>query len=108
MLEPFDIDGSVVDKNESLAQRVRCAFRFRLGEYFLNTSEGFDYDLIFNHVITPAQVAQLLVGVIRDEGGDEIVDITDVEYSHNRETRRFKFACRVLTIHGTLSIDTEL
>lgn len=105
---PPDIDGRIVDGNESLAQRIRCAFRFHLGEYFLDNGLGLDYKLIFDHQITIAQVAQIMLDTIRNEGGNEITDITDVEYSFDKATREFSFSCNVETIYGNIEINEGL
>ena len=75
---PPDIDGRVATRAESLSQRIRSAFRFRLGEWFLNENAGFDYDLVLNHQISSAHTTQILLNVIRQEGGEEITNIRDI------------------------------
>ena len=101
---PPDIDGRVVSDTESLSQRIRSAYRFRLREWFLNQDEGLDYDLIFNHQISDAQTGQVLVNVIREEGGSEVTNIREIQQSYSASTRTFHFSCTVDTIYGE-SID---
>lgn len=105
---PPDMDGTTVTDNISLSQRIRSAFKFRLGEYFVDTTQGLDYNLIFGHTINTAQVAQVMVDIIRDEGLDEIIEITNVQHRLETETRRFHFSCHVITIHGEFDFDTEI
>lgn len=104
---PPDIDGALVTRAESLAQRIRAAFRFRLNEWFLAPGTGLDYDLVFTHQVSTEQAGQVLVNVARAEGGAEIVEIRDIEFTHDPATRRFTFQCVIDTIYSDPLIINE-
>lgn len=107
--DPEDLDGTIVDRSESLSQRIRCVFRFRLGEWFYNIDEGLDFDILLRHNINANQAAQILLRAIRDEGDTEITNIRNIEFENDPRTRRFVFNCDVDTIYGdTIVIRQEI
>lgn len=107
--DPEDLDGTIADRSESLSQRIRCAFRFRLGEWFYNIDEGLDFETLLRHNINANQAAQILLATIRQEGGDEITNIRNIEFENSQTTRRFLFNCDVDTIYGdTIVIRQEI
>ena len=105
---PPDIDGRIATRAESLSQRIRSAYRYRLREWFLNPNGGLDYDLIFTHQISDSQTQQVLVNVIREEGGAEITNIRDIVGEFRPDGRTFHFSCNVDTIYGdVIDIDED-
>lgn len=101
---PPDIDGTIADGAESLKQRIHQAFKFRLGEWFMRTDQGIDYDVIFSHQVNFDQVSQVLISVIVEEGKDEVLSVDNVLYEHDNNTRQFIFTCDVETIYGIIHL----
>ena len=99
-----DIDGSVVSDIEALRQRIVQAIRFRIRTWFLNRNSGLDYESIIGHRIEPALAAAAINTVIRNEGGAEVIELRDIEYSLDRETRLFRYSVNVETIYGIMPV----
>lgn len=93
-----DITGAVVDGIEALRQRVAQRLRFRRGTWVFNPGAG--TPAVVGHQITVPIASRVLTDTIRDEGGDEITDIIDIEVSLDPETRLFRYAATVVTIYG--------
>ena len=101
--DPFtteDLDGRVVDGAEALRQRIVQAIRFRYRTWFLRRNAGLDYDLLIGHRITPSQAASVLNDVVRNEGGDEVTALSNVQYSLDGSVRQFRYAVVVEHIYG--------
>lgn len=93
-----DITGAVVDGIEALRQRVAQRLRFRRGTWVFDPGAG--TPAVVGHEITAPIAQRVITDTIRDEGGDEITDITDVEVSLDPETRVFSYSATVVTIYG--------
>lgn len=104
----YDLDGTVVSQLEALRQRVREAVYLRFGEWILARSAGLDRDLIIGHNINLALAAAAINEVIREEGGDEITGIHDVQYSVTRVSRTFNYSSRVTSIWGEFTMAEAL
>lgn len=102
--EPDDLDGRVVEGIHALEQRVAQAIRFRAGEWFLARNRGLDYDRLFGHHVNRGLVATAITETIRQEGGDEVVAVDDVEFSLDGRTREFRYSATVRTIYGDMPV----
>ena len=103
-----DLDGAIVDGIESLRQRIVQAIRFRYQTWFLAHNSGLDYNLLIGHMIRPELAAATLSGVIREEGGAEVLALENVHYSLHRPDRIFSYSVLVQTIYGPLEISESL
>ena len=97
-----DLDGSVVDGLESLRQRIKQALLFRLGSWFLDTRRGLPE--VTGTRMTAALAASVITGYIRDEGGDEVTNVTNVDAQLNAATRSLSYSARVHTVYGDLDV----
>lgn len=100
--QPDDLDNRVVDGIESLRQRIRQRLRFEIGEWALDTRLG--TQSILGHVFTPELATSEIRGAVVDEGGAEIVEVTDVQISVDRAARTASFSLEADTIYGRLSM----
>ena len=95
----------IVSGSNAVAQRLRNAFEFFLGEWFLDTREGIPYlQVIFKKGTELGIVSQIFRAVIlRDP---EIVTVIDFNMDFNRITRKLivTFVGRLID-GGTVSLD---
>ena len=103
-----DIDGGVVDGVESLRQRIVQALRFRISTWYLDRQAGLDYNLLIGHRISPALAASTLSSAIREEGGDEIVSLNNVQFLLDRENRVYRYSVQIDTIYGNMTVDEAI
>ena len=103
-----DIDGGVVDGVESLRQRIVQALRFRIRTWYLDRQAGLDYNLLIGHRVTPALAASTLSSAIREEGGDEIVNLNNVQFSLDRENRVYRYSVNIITVYGDMRISETI
>ena len=99
-----DLDGTIVSELEALRQRIVQAIRLRVRTWFINRNAGLDYDSIIGHRVEPALAAAAINTVIRNEGGNEVIELQDVEYSLESDTRVFRYSVNVETIYGIMPI----
>ena len=104
---PDDLAGGIVDGIEALRQRIVQAIRWRLGTWYLASRSGLDYDRLIGHRLSPDLVAATLNGVIRTEGGDEVLGVT-ATYDLDRPSRVFTYAADVQTIYGPMAVEESL
>ena len=99
---PDDLDLRVVDQLEALRQRVVQRLRFRAGTWALDTRRG--TDSVLGHGITPELAGAIISRAIRDEGGDEVTDVTDVVVGLDHDTRVATYQARVSSIYGEMRL----
>ncbi len=99
-----DLDGTIVSDIEALRQRIVQAIRMRIRTWFINRNAGLDYDSIIGHRVEPALAAAAINTVVRNEGGNEVIELQDVEYSLESDTRIFRYSANVNTIYGIMPI----
>ena len=104
---PSDFVGAVVDGLESLRQRILQRLLFWEGTWFLDIRQGIDYDLILGQPDVRL-AAVVITEAIRDEGGDEVIEVTQVRAELERGTRVLLYSCVVKTIYGPLELDLPL
>lgn len=97
-----DLDNRVADGLESLRQRIRQRLQFRVGEWTLDTRKG--TESVLGHGMTPTLAASVISSAIRDEGGDEVTGIVDVEAKLDRD-RVMRYTATVTTIYGAMLIE---
>ena len=101
-----DLDGLVVDGIESLRQRVAQRLRFPLGTWHLDTRRG--TPSVLGHGFPPALVASTINATIRDEGREEITEITDERVELDQETRVLTYVSTVQSIYGPMDVVTPV
>ena len=99
-----DLDSTIVDGIEALQQRIVQAIRFRVGTWFLARNQGLNYSFLIGHRTTPDLAASVLNETIREEGGDEVLELQDVQFSIDSPNREFRYSVNVKTIYGDLQI----
>ena len=97
-----DLDGSIADGLDSLRQRIKQRLLFAEGEWSLNPEDGTPSLLGFRGAARVA--AAVITDAIIDEGGDEVIDVTDVTIRQDGETRTLNYSADVLTVFGPASI----
>ena len=97
--QPPDLDGRIVDGFESLRQRCIQALYFRLRQWFLATNRGIPREEIEGHQTSAAIARARLTQALRDEGGPEILSLTDVQ-GEILPQRRFRYSVRIATTYG--------
>ena len=95
---PADLDGTVVDDLESLRQRVDQRLRFPLSTWALDLSLG--TPSVLGHQVTDALAVRVIVDAVREEGGDEVLDVVDVVVNLNHDTRVLRYSMRVVSVYG--------
>ena len=99
-----DLDGLIVSGIDALRQRIVQAIRFRARTWFIRRNAGLDYDTILGHRISPDLAAAVLNDTIREEGGDEVLNLRDVHFSLDSPSRVFSYSVTVETIYGDMTI----
>ena len=97
--QPPDLDGTVVDGFESLRQRCIQVLYFRLRQWFLATNRGIPQEEIEGHQTTSGIATSRLTQALREEGGDEILALTDAS-GVIRPRRRFVYSVKISTVYG--------
>ena len=97
-----DLDNTVVDGIDSLAQRIEQRLRFLLGTWQLDTRKG--TPSVLGREFTPELAGTVISGAVRDEGGSEINEITDVRTSLDRATRTMRYTVTAKTIYGSMTV----
>ncbi len=97
----LDLDGTVVDGLEALRQRISQRLRFRQGTWKLDKTAGTAQ--LLGH-LSPRIAGQTITAAIRDEGGDEVTDVVDVEVDLDHNTRVLSYSATVLTVYGPARI----
>ena len=103
-----DLDGGIAEGLEALRQRVEQALRFRVRTWFLNRSQGLDYDMLIGHNLRAETIALAITDVVRREAGDEIPDLAEPEFSLDGRTRVFRYSLTTPTIYGPMTIEQEI
>ena len=101
-----DITFDVVDGLDSVMQRVAQRLRFRLGEWFLRTDRGTDYDPILGTF----GINELGIQAFTAQGAavEGVDSITDVRTTLNNETRTLRYQAAVHTQFGIGTLDMEI
>ena len=102
-----DISWGVLDGLDSLRQRVLEAYRFRLGEWFLDIREGnpaYQELLGIQHVQGLAE--RVFVSVA--ETFDEITAVLGVQANFDRRVRQLTSELAVATIYGPTVISVRI
>ena len=99
--DPPDLDGRVVEGIESLAQRLRQAILWRVGEWFLARQRGLDYGLLIGHQVNPAITASAITEAIRIEGADEVTDVVNVVFTLDVPARALAYSAAVHNVYGS-------
>lgn len=114
LLETLDHDWALVDMTLSLcsdaravSQHVEARLRLFLGEWFLDQREGVPYfsDVFVKNPDIPL-VKSLLTGVVEDTPG--VTQLTDVEFTYDKENRTLYMAIRFDTDTGvSVTLDSS-
>ena len=97
----YDMDNTVVDGLRSLEERIRQRLQFLIGTWDLDTRKGTESVLGFG--MTPELAASVISAAIRDEGGDEVTDVVDVE-ARIDANRTMYYDVTVNTIYGQMAL----
>lgn len=103
---PHDLDDTVADGLESLRQRIDQRLRFRRGSWEFDPDAG--TESVIGHQTTAGIAGAVITAAIRDEGGDEIIEVTDVTVRLDAETRLFRYSAQVRSVHGDLAMSGSL
>ena len=103
-----DLDGTIADDLDSLAQRCEQAILHLFGTWFLDTTSGVRRELIQGHATTLTIAAATLTAAVRGEGGDEILSIETPVVRLDDTTRRMVYQARIETIYGPMRMATSL
>jgi len=98
---------SLVTGRDAIAQHLKIALRFFLGEWFLDTQQGipfFDRILLRNY--NEADVLQIFRSEILKVDG--ITGIQDLEITINAETRTMTVTGRATSIDGEIDFTQEI
>ena len=98
---PYDLDGTVIDRLQSLEQRIRQRLRFPIGTWPLDTRLG--TESVLGYEYTPELAASVLTDAIREEGGDEVTGV-NVDIGYERATRTMTYSAVVETIYGATTM----
>lgn len=101
-----DIDFTLVDELDSVMQRVAQRLQFRLGEWFARQNRGTDYEPILGEI----GINELGIQAFTAEAAsvEDVLDITDVRYSLNNQTRILSYSANVHTPFGTRTLNLEI
>ena len=96
-----DLDGTVVDRAVALGQRITQRLRFPVGTWALDSRLG--TESVIGREYTPALAASALTAAIRNEGGNELNDVTvTVRYESNM--RDLYYSADLDTIYGPMTV----
>ena len=105
-IDPFDGDLQITNNSitlttgkEAIRQHLQVRFRFFLGEWFLDESEGVPWfrDILIKHA-TFSVVNEVLKGVILDTPG--VLELVKFDFSYNSTTRNVTLEFQCLTTEG--------
>lgn len=91
------------DNPEAVAQAVRTRLGLRLGEWFLNTREGTNYDgAVLGHNTSDTRDLELRSRILGTQGVRRIVEYRSVL---DRNTREFRVTAVLDTIYGQTTVE---
>lgn len=98
----------MIEGREIYVQCFRQLFRTRLGEYFLNTEEGLDYEVFLG----VKEIDEEAVMTALQEVGEQVQDFVrydNVDYDYNRQQRLLRITFDALFVDGyRLEVDEEV
>lgn len=99
--EDGDLDFVVADGLTALRQRIRQALLLRLGTWFADTRLGLPYDdLLARQDGQLGLSQQIITNAIREDGGEEVTDITDIAVTLDHQTRLLTYKATLHTVYG--------
>lgn len=100
-------DFAIERGDEDIRQRVIQRLRFFQGEWFLDKRAGTPW---FQRVLARYAPIGIVTTIITDTiaSVDGVIEVSEVESSINRETRRFDFRAKIKTASGEISIEEEI
>ena len=101
-----DINFQIVDELDSVMQRVAQRLQFRLGEWFLRRDRGTNYEPILGEI--GVNVLGIQAFTAEAASVEDVLDVTDVSYRLNNETRILSYEANIHTPYGTRRLSLEI
>lgn len=101
--EDYQFAGSsrfLVDSPEAVAQAIKTRLRLMAGEWFLDTEEGLDLNLILGSHTQGTRDAEIQRRILDTQGVLQLL-----EYASNVESRHFSVTAKVETSYGAILIE---
>lgn len=102
----YDVTGGVSEGLQALRERITQRLLFPRGTWELDGLAG--TDLIVGHRIATQLAERVISDTIRDEGGNEIVEVVVSKVELNASTRTFSYAATIVSTHGNTTLSGEL
>ena len=106
-LQVYDLDNSVVDRLESVSQRVEQHLRFFVGSWFMDTRRGTPHFRdILGHQSSISLASTALSNAILEV--DDTTAVRNMQIREIRDTRRLSYSAEVDTIYGPTQVSGEV
>lgn len=103
-----DLDNTVVDATEGMAQRIRQRLLFRYGTWFLRPEAGIVR--IQDWPVSDPDGLAMLGTTFADSlrALEEVTGVTGIDFRYDPRERIFHFEAVVQTVYGDLQVDEDV
>lgn len=89
---------AMVEGIDEVDQTVKVLMKINKGEWFINTEEGLDYELLYDKMVSDDRKRAEIYNRLMSEG--RISSVESIEFTRNRRTRTLQIDFRAVTTEG--------